>query len=273
MKTIGLAIIAVTMFGCASTSEPTAEIQMTEREVKKYWQVARDIPPKIKGWRNGIKGGCVEFSFVISEDGEAQDIEVVKLIPNRVYLKGSKSALKRTRWAPTENNKNRIPVRTSRLYKFNLIGPESVGIVDDCLNVTEPEFEGSIADLANVEAAQYEKYSELLEQGKMVKSARHKNNKYWNLDELIHSFYPTKERVNGIMGCAQFSLVIDENGHPQDIKVTKLVPSKGFYKYALHALKQSRWTPSKTNQARVPLLTTFQYNFWGKKKPTPIGCE
>lgn len=271
MKTIGLAIIAVTILGCASTSKPTSEIQLTEQEVRKYWTVARDVRPQLsnKEWRNGIRGGCAEFSFIISEGGEAQDIEVVRLVPNRVYLKESKSALKRTRWTPTENNKNRTPVRTTRQYNFTLSSDEDVS---DCLGIIVPEFEGDVADLAYVQAVQYDKYSELLEQGKMVQSARHKNNNYWKLNELIYSFNPRKWQMDEFTGCAQFSLVIDENGHPQDIKVTKLIADKAYYKPALIALMQSRWTPSKNNQARIPLLTTFQYNFWRKNQSKPAGC-
>jgi protein TonB len=68
--------------------------------------------------RKGISG-CVEFPFVISESGKAQNIEIIKSVPDKIFNEAAKKSLKESRWAATDNNNSLQPVLTTLQLEFS----------------------------------------------------------------------------------------------------------------------------------------------------------
>lgn len=88
--------------------------------LEKMWIVSKEdypIYPKDAA-RKGISG-CVDFSFVINSEGRAQNIEVIKAIPDSTFIRSATKSLKNYRWQPTELNKVRQPAITTLQLNFS----------------------------------------------------------------------------------------------------------------------------------------------------------
>ncbi|MCU8091666.1 energy transducer TonB [Shewanella sp. SM20] len=99
-----LVIFAVSNYSFAKSHNVYADVQVTdikptsgfiwERENKSAPQYPMELA------RSGI-AGCAVMSFDISESGKAENIEVVKSVPQKSLGKYSSQILKKWNWVPT----------------------------------------------------------------------------------------------------------------------------------------------------------------------------
>lgn len=85
--------------------------------------------------------------------------------------------------------------------------------------------------------------------------------KYWVTERKVAPDYPEYAGKNAISGCVEFTLLINEEGKPQNITVSKSFPGATFNKQAYEALRKWQWEPSSDNTQRQPVLTTVQLDF------------
>jgi TonB family protein len=102
--------------------------------LEEMWIVSKNDYPKypIDAAKKGISG-CVDFSFVINGDGKAQNIQVIKAIPDSTFIQSATKSLKKFRWQPTELNNLRQPAITTLQLDFSTTPVMKVAecIVDD----------------------------------------------------------------------------------------------------------------------------------------------
>ncbi|EAW29045.1 putative TonB protein [Alteromonadales bacterium TW-7] len=117
---------ALALSACNSTSDvKDNEIQPIDFEgdkkaLEKMWIVLKNDYPiyPTDAARRGISG-CVDFSFVINSEGKAQNIQVIKAIPDSTFIRSAKKSLKKFRWQPTELNDERQPAITTLQLDFS----------------------------------------------------------------------------------------------------------------------------------------------------------
>ena len=117
---------AVALSACNSTPDvKNNEIQPIDfvgdnNALKKMWIVSKNDYPRYPtdAARKGISG-CVDFSFVINSEGRAQNIQVIKAIPDSTFIRSATKSLKKFRWQPTELNDERQPAITTLQLDFS----------------------------------------------------------------------------------------------------------------------------------------------------------
>lgn len=126
MRRIIFLACAIALSACNSTPDGKSnEIQPIDfvgnkKSLKKMWIVSKNDYPKYPidaAWK-GISG-CVDFSFVISSEGKAQNIQVIKAIPDSTFIRSATKSLKNFRWQPTELNDERQPAVTTLQLDFS----------------------------------------------------------------------------------------------------------------------------------------------------------
>jgi protein TonB len=85
--------------------------------------------------------------------------------------------------------------------------------------------------------------------------------KYWVVERRVAPYYPVAAKENNTSGCAEFVLLIDSNGKPQNIKLIKSFPGTTFSTAAYESLRKWQWTPSASNPQKQAVLTTIQIDF------------
>jgi TonB family protein len=123
------------LVGCNSTTnEQVTEVDINaldltgdKLQTKSYWIVTKRSYPKypISAVRNGVSG-CVEFSFIISESGKAQNIQIIKSVPENTFNKAATKSLKEYRWAATQKNNLLQPVITTLQLEFSMSRKQTV---------------------------------------------------------------------------------------------------------------------------------------------------
>jgi len=121
--------LAILLSACAVTSENgekevylnTIDLTNDATQIKNYWVVSKRINPIYPrdAAHKGITG-CVEFSFVIAKSGRAQNIEVIKAVPEKTFNKAAIESLKKYRWAPTNSNTSLNPVLATIQLDFSM---------------------------------------------------------------------------------------------------------------------------------------------------------
>lgn len=91
-----------------------------DNALEEMWIVSKNDYPiyPTDAARKGISG-CVDFSFVINSEGKAQNIQVIKAIPDSTFIRSAKNSLKNFRWQPTELNSERQPATTTLQLNFS----------------------------------------------------------------------------------------------------------------------------------------------------------
>lgn len=89
--------------------------------------------------------------------------------------------------------------------------------------------------------------------------------KYWVVERKFAPEYPLDASKNGISGCVEFTLLIDGDGKPQNLKVIKSFPGSTFNKKAYEALRKWQWAPATSNTQKQSVLTTIQLDFTTQK--------
>lgn len=126
MRRILFLTIALTLSACNSTPNiKNNEIQPVDLRgdksaLEEMWVVSKNDYPRypIDAARKGISG-CVDFSFVINSEGKAQNIQVIKAIPDSTFIRSATKSLKNFRWQPTELNSLRQPAITTLQLDFS----------------------------------------------------------------------------------------------------------------------------------------------------------
>jgi len=126
MRRILFLASAVALSACNSTPDvKNNEIQPIDfvgdnNALKKMWIVSKNDYPRYPtdAARKGISG-CVDFSFVINSEGRAQNIQVIKAIPDSTFIRSATKSLKKFRWQPTELNDERQPAITTLQLDFS----------------------------------------------------------------------------------------------------------------------------------------------------------
>jgi protein TonB len=121
-------LLVTLLAGCASTNNnqiTEADINaldLTEQksQTKNYWVVTKKSYPTypVSAARKDISG-CVEFSFVINESGKAQNIQIIKSVPDKIFNKAAIESLKKFKWSAADNNKLLQPVLTTLQLEFS----------------------------------------------------------------------------------------------------------------------------------------------------------
>ncbi|MCC5879700.1 MAG: energy transducer TonB [Idiomarina sp.] len=134
---IGVLAPVMLLAACATTTspEPTYEwIDLTQTDVPyaEYWVAERKVQPRYseRGARNRY-AGCVEMAFLISPEGRAEHIEVVRSFPNKVFDATGVEALQEWRWAPSESNSARQAVKTTVKFDYTVEGVRNLEAVQD----------------------------------------------------------------------------------------------------------------------------------------------
>jgi len=128
-------LLVTLLVGCNSTTnEKVAEVNINaldltgdKSQAESYWVVTKISNPvyPTSAVRNDISG-CVEFSFVISELGKAQNIQIIKSVPENIFNKAATKSLKKFRWAATNNNDVLQPVLTTLQLDFSTSPKQTV---------------------------------------------------------------------------------------------------------------------------------------------------
>ena len=126
MRRILFLTSALALSACNSTSDVNEdEIKPVDfvgdkNALEKMWIVSKNDYPRYPpdAAKNGISG-CVDFSFVINSEGKAQNIEVIKAIPDSTFIRSATKSLKNFRWQPTELNTVRQPAITTLQLDFS----------------------------------------------------------------------------------------------------------------------------------------------------------
>ena len=126
MRRILFLTIVLTLSACNSTPNiKNNEIQPVDfrgdkSALEEMWVVSKNDYPRypIDAARKGISG-CVEFSFVINSEGKAQNIQVIKAIPDSTFIRSATKSLKNFRWQPAELNSLRQPAITTLQLDFS----------------------------------------------------------------------------------------------------------------------------------------------------------
>ncbi len=126
MRRILLLTSVLALLACNTTSDVEEnEIQPidligNEEALEEMWIVQKNDYPKypIGAAKKGISG-CVDFSFVINSNGKAQNIQVIKAIPDSTFIRSATRSLKNFRWQPTESNNLRQPAITTLQLDFS----------------------------------------------------------------------------------------------------------------------------------------------------------
>ncbi|RUO34795.1 energy transducer TonB [Aliidiomarina soli] len=122
-------LTASVVFIAACTSQPSDQsvdyevLDVTDAEESQYWIVAKRVAPvyPMDAVRRG-RAGCVEMSFVITPQGRADQIEVIRSFPDRVFNKSGPNALEQWQWAPAASNQANQAVRTTLKFDYTLEG-------------------------------------------------------------------------------------------------------------------------------------------------------
>jgi TonB family protein len=126
MRRILFLTIVLTLSACNSTPNiKNNEIQPVDfrgdkSALEEMWVVSKNDYPRypIDAARKGISG-CVDFSFVINSEGKAQNIQVIKAIPDSTFIRSATKSLKNFRWQPAELNSLRQPAITTLQLDFS----------------------------------------------------------------------------------------------------------------------------------------------------------
>lgn len=126
MKRILVLTSALALSACNSTSNvEDLELQPVDfvgnkNALEKMWVVSKNDYPRypIDAARKGISG-CVDFSFVINSEGKAQNIKVIKTVPDSTFIRSATKSLKNFRWQPTALNPVRQPAITTLQLDFS----------------------------------------------------------------------------------------------------------------------------------------------------------
>ncbi|MBD3587360.1 energy transducer TonB [Salinimonas sp. HHU 13199] len=126
MRRILFLTSALALSACNSTSDVNEdEIKPVDfvddkNALEKMWIVSKNDYPRYPqdAAKKGISG-CVDFSFVINSEGKAQNIQVIKAIPDSTFIRSATKSLKNFRWQPTELNSVRQPAITTLQLDFS----------------------------------------------------------------------------------------------------------------------------------------------------------
>jgi TonB family protein len=134
MKLNGLFLVTL-LVGCNSTiHKKVADVDINaldltrdKSQAKNYWVVTKRSNPvyPTSAARNGISG-CVEFSFVINKLGTAQNIQIIKSVPENTFNEAATRSLKQFKWVATQNNNLLQPVLTTLQIGFSTSPQQSV---------------------------------------------------------------------------------------------------------------------------------------------------
>jgi TonB family protein len=127
MNKLHILFLVALLSGCSSTTENATEKVATNTldlrnditQTENFWVVAKRSYPiyPTNAARQGISG-CVEFSFVISKSGKAQNIQIIKAVPERIFNKAALKSLREFRWTPANTNISLNPVLTTIQLDF-----------------------------------------------------------------------------------------------------------------------------------------------------------
>ncbi len=142
MKKLCTIIAVITLSGCSATTEKPSNYTMSSvidltgniELTQDYWALSNRNNPRypVSALKKNISG-CVEFSFVISDSGKAQNIEIIKSVPEAIFNKSAMKSLKKFRWKSTKSNSSLKPVLTTLQLDFLI--EEPVQNVSKCLKV------------------------------------------------------------------------------------------------------------------------------------------
>lgn len=105
-----------------STTNPGSLLDLREKPdaVSDYWKtVYRSSPVYPRRAEERGVGGCAVFSYVISADGKAEDLQLVRSMPKKTFVNAAKKAIKKYRWAAVSENLQRQPVLTQQTISFS----------------------------------------------------------------------------------------------------------------------------------------------------------
>jgi protein TonB len=140
MKRILFLTSVIALSACNDTSETAyngikpIDLTGNKNAVDKMWLVSKRDYPKYPtdAARRGISG-CVDFSFTINSNGKAQNIQIIKAVPDETFINSATKSLTNFRWQPTESNNLRQSAITTLQLDFSTTPTMKVAecIVDD----------------------------------------------------------------------------------------------------------------------------------------------
>lgn len=140
MRRIIFLTSVLALSACSTTADvkegdmPPIDFVGNRDALGEMWTVSKNDYPKypIDAARKGISG-CVDFSFVINSDGKAQNIHVIKAVPDSTFIRSATKSLKKFRWQPTKSNNLRQPAITTLQLDFSTTPEMTVAkcVVDD----------------------------------------------------------------------------------------------------------------------------------------------
>lgn len=102
--------------------------------VGNYWVVDKAVVAEYPLNASKQKvSGCVEFSLIIDSNGMADDLIIVKSIPETIFDQSAINAIEKWIWLPTDTNLNKQTVATTIQFDFITKQPINKSQVDkDC---------------------------------------------------------------------------------------------------------------------------------------------
>lgn len=120
-------IILVLISGCSATLAHGDEksILTVNRGDMTYWTRTKAQIPiyPYKALRDRVDG-CVNVSYIVSTSGKVKSLKVIGSYPESVFVKSAKKAVKQYRYQATEQNVEKLPVRTNEIVTFLLAYPD-----------------------------------------------------------------------------------------------------------------------------------------------------
>lgn len=88
-----------------------------------------------------------------------------------------------------------------------------------------------------------------------------KTERYWVVSKTSQPEYPQSAIRNKQSGCVEFTFVINSQGQPEQLTVSKSFPEGVFDRAAFRAMRNFRWQATPENSAQQPVKTAFQMDF------------
>ena len=87
-----------------------------------YWEPRFKVAPKYpRSYLRAGLSGCTNISYVINPDGTVSNLVLVKSSGSNVFERSSKEAALSFKYAATDRNVDREPVRTSNIFTFTAV--------------------------------------------------------------------------------------------------------------------------------------------------------
>ena len=99
------------------------DLRDKRENLHEYWITPDYVAPMYprRALERGLNG-CVGFSFIISNGGQARNIRLTGRFPNNMFVENARIAVEKYRWKPSQHNTEKLAIITDIVIKFEIEG-------------------------------------------------------------------------------------------------------------------------------------------------------